>query len=163
MKRVAVYPGSFDPVTNGHLDIIRRACGIFSEVVVAVLHNRTKKALFSPDERLELIRANLKGLKNVRVDSFSGLLVDYMKKNNISVAIRGLRAVSDLEYEFQIAHTNRSLYNKMETVFLMPSDKYVYLSSSMVREVASFGGKFTAFIPRNVARALARKNREKAV
>ena len=161
MKRVAVYPGSFDPVTNGHLDIIRRACGIFSEVVVAVLHNRTKKALFSPEERLALIKANLKGLKNVRVESFSGLLVDYMKKNDISVAIRGLRAVSDLEYEFQIAHTNRALYNKMETVFLMPSDKYVYLSSSMVREVASFGGKFGAYIPANVVRALARKNSEK--
>lgn len=162
MKRVAVYPGSFDPVTNGHLDIIRRACGIFSEVVVAVLHNRGKKALFSPEERLALIRANLKGLKNARVDCFSGLLVDYMRKHDISVAIRGLRAVSDLEYEFQIAHTNRALYKKMETVFLMPNDKYVYLSSSMVREVAALGGNFGEYIPANVAKALAKKRGEAA-
>ncbi|HOX22416.1 MAG TPA: pantetheine-phosphate adenylyltransferase [Elusimicrobiales bacterium] len=160
MKRIAVYPGSFDPVTNGHMDIIRRASGIFSEVVVAVLHNRGKKPLFTPEERLALIRANVKNLPNVRVDSFSGLLADYMKKNNISVAIRGLRAVSDLEYEFQIAHTNRSLYKKMETVFLMPSDKYVYLSSSMVREVASLGGNLSEYIPANVAKALAQKRAE---
>jgi len=162
MKRVAVYPGSFDPITNGHLDIIRRACGIFSEVRVAVLHNRGKKALFSPEERLQLIRANVKGLKNVKVESFSGLLVDYMRKNKITVAIRGLRAVSDLEYEFQIAHTNRALYKNMETVFLMPSDKYVYLSSSMVREVAALGGNFGDYIPANVSRALARKRAEGA-
>ena len=160
MRQVAVYPGSFDPVTNGHLDIIRRACGIFSEVVVAVLYNRAKKPLFSHEERLKLIRANLKALPNARVDCFSGLLVDYMRKNKITVAIRGLRAVSDLEYEFQIAHTNRSLYKKMETVFLMPNDKYVYLSSSMVREVASLGGNFGEYIPVNVAKALAKKRAE---
>jgi len=157
LQKTAVYPGSFDPLTNGHLDIIRRASDIFGEVVVSVLMNRHKTALFSQEERMELIKEAVKPWPNVRVDLFSGLLVDYMRKNNITVAIRGLRAVSDLEYEFQIAHTNRTLYPDMETVFLMPGENYVYLTSSTVREVASLGGALDTFVPPHVAKALRAK------
>ncbi|MDD4005530.1 MAG: pantetheine-phosphate adenylyltransferase [Elusimicrobiaceae bacterium] len=156
-KRIAVYPGSFDPVTNGHVDIIERACKNFDSVIVGVLINRHKKPVFSPDERAEMIRKSLKHLPNVTVDCFSGLLVDFMRRNNITVAIRGLRAVSDLEYEFQLAHTNRLLYPEMETVFLMPNVNYVYLSSTTVREVASHGAELTGCVPPCVADALREK------
>jgi pantetheine-phosphate adenylyltransferase len=155
--RKAVYPGSFDPITNGHIDIIERACKSFDEVTVAVLVNRGKTPVFSAEERAALIRESLKDIPNARVDCFSGLLVDYMKANDIRVAIRGLRAVSDLEYEFQLAHTNRLLYPEMETGFLMPNVNYVYLSSSTVREVASHGGEIAGCIPACVAKALRKK------
>jgi pantetheine-phosphate adenylyltransferase len=156
-QKIAVYPGSFDPVTRGHIDIIKRASGVFDKIVVAVLSNRDKKPLFSEKERIELIKGSVEEFRNVEVDSFSGLLVEYMKSQNISVAIRGLRAVSDLDYEFQLAHTNRSLYPEMETVFFMPNAKYVYLSSSVVREVASLGGELDEYLPANVSKALKEK------
>lgn len=156
-KRIAVYPGSFDPITNGHVDIVERACKNFDSVVVGVLVNRSKKPVFSSEERVKLISESLAHLPNVKVDCFSGLLVEYMRQNGISVAIRGLRAVSDLEYEFQLAHTNRLLYPEMETVFLMPNVNYVYLSSSTVREVASHGGELTGCVPAVVAKALREK------
>jgi len=157
VKRIALYPGSFDPVTNGHIDIIRRACGIFDEVVVGLLVNRNKKPTFTADERMALLREAIKDIPNARVDSFTGLLVEYMKNNDLHVAIRGLRAVSDLEYEFQLAHTNRTLSPGMETVFLMPSSNYVYLNSSTVREVASLGGDLKGFVPPHVEKALREK------
>ncbi|HUT85472.1 MAG TPA: pantetheine-phosphate adenylyltransferase [Elusimicrobiales bacterium] len=156
-KKIAIYPGSFDPVTNGHIDIIKRAVGIFDEVIVSVLSNREKKPLFTTEERMEMIKEAVKAIANVSVGSFSGLLVDYMKKHNSNVAIRGLRAVSDLDYEFQIAHINRELYPEMETVFFMPNAKYVYLSSSIVREAASFGGDLSKHLPANVKQALEKK------
>lgn len=156
-QKIAVYPGSFDPITKGHIDIIKRACSVFDKVVVAVLSNRNKKPLFDEKERIGLIKEAVKEFENVEVDNFSGLLVDYMKKHAISVAIRGLRAVSDLDYEFQLAHTNRSLYPEMETVFFMPNAKYVYLSSSVVREVASLGGELNDYLPANVCKALKEK------
>ncbi|MDD2772238.1 MAG: pantetheine-phosphate adenylyltransferase [Elusimicrobiales bacterium] len=159
--RRAVYPGSFDPVTNGHVDIIRRASALFDELVVAVLLNRGKTPLFSTEERLDMLRKSVAGWRNVRVDSFSGLMVDYMRKNDMAVAIRGLRAVSDLEYEFQLAHTNRTLYPEMETVFLMPGENYVYLTSTTVREVASLGGELGTQVPRHVSLALRKKFSEK--
>jgi len=156
-KQKAVYPGSFDPVTNGHMDIIRRAARIFGEVTVAVLENREKSPLFSTEERKALLKKSVAGIPNVKVESFCGLLADYMKKKRARVAIRGLRAVSDLEYEFQLGHTNRSLYPEMETVFLMPSAVYVYLSSSTVREVAALGGSLKGCVPAHVMTALKRK------
>jgi len=155
--RKAVYPGSFDPVTLGHLDIIKRAAEMFDGVVVAVLENRGKTPLFSVQERMEQLRRAVKPYRNVEVDSFSGLLVEYLRRRDIRVAIRGLRAVSDLEYEFQLAHVNRKLYPRMETVFLMPGEKYVYLTSTIVREVASLGGKLHSHVPPAVAAALRKK------
>lgn len=160
-KTIAVYPGSFDPITNGHIDIIKRASRIFDEVVVALLINNNKKPLLKNDDRKKLIDLSVKGMKNVRTDKFSGLLVDYMKKVGAKTAIRGLRAVSDLEYEFQIAHTNRKLYKDMETVFLMPSSNYVFLSSSIVRQVYSMGGDLDKMIPQHVSKVLKQKFKKK--
>jgi pantetheine-phosphate adenylyltransferase len=156
-KKIAVYPGSFDPITNGHIDIIKRAGAMFDKVIVAVLSNRGKKPLFTTIERIELIKQSIKDFKNVSVDSFSGLLVDYMKSRKINVAIRGLRAVSDLDYEFQLANINRTLYKNMETVFFMPSAGFVYLSSSIVREAASHGGNLNKYLPAHVSKALKNK------
>lgn len=162
-KRIAVYPGSFDPVTNGHVDIVERASTTFDKVIMGVLVNRNKKPVFSPEERVELIRESVKHLPNVSVDCFSGLLVDFMRKNEIKVAIRGLRAVSDLEYEFQLAHTNQLLYPEMETVFFMPNVNYVYLSSTTVREVASHGAELSGCVPPCVAKALKEKFKNSAL
>ncbi|MDR0953377.1 MAG: pantetheine-phosphate adenylyltransferase [Elusimicrobiota bacterium] len=156
MKSIAIYPGTFDPFTNGHLDIVKRAAAIFDKVVVAVLINGAKKPIFSVEERVSQLKECLKPFANVEVESFDGLLADYMTKRNINVAIRGLRAVSDLEYEFQIAHTNRMLKKDMETVFLMPSAKYTYLTSTIVREVYSHGGRIKDMLPENVERELIR-------
>ncbi len=157
MKNTAVYPGTFDPVTNGHLDIIKRASFMFDNVIVAVLINQSKKPIFSVQERIEHLKECTKDIKNVQVTSFEGLLVDFMRANDAKVAIRGLRAVSDFEYEFQLAHTNRALYNEMETVFLMPSAKYTYLTSSMVREAYSLGGKLKDVMPAMAEEALIKK------
>ena len=143
---IAVYPGSFDPLTNGHLDIIEKASKIFPTVVVAVAHNYSKQNAFSVGERLDMLKETIK-IKNVKIDSFSGLLVDYMDKIGGFVVIRGLRALSDFEYEFQMALMNRKLNEKIETIFLMPDHKYTFLSSSMVREIASLGGNFKNFVP----------------
>ncbi len=145
--QIAVYPGSFDPCTNGHLDIINRASRMFDKVVVAVLVNSSKNALFTRDERVQMIKTVTKHLKNVEVVSFSGLLADFMKNNNYSVIIKGLRAVSDFEYEFQMALTNRALFEETETIFMPCSSEFMFLSSSVVKEIAKFNGDLTGLVP----------------
>lgn len=157
MAKLAVYPGSFDPVTNGHLDIVRRALKLFDRVIVGVLDNPLKKSVFTVEERTALLGASLKGERRAEVDAFSGLLVDYMRRRGARTVIRGLRVVSDLDYEFQMASMNSRLYPAGETVFLMPDERYTYLSSSIVREVARMGGDVSGLVPRPVARALAKK------
>ena len=157
MKNIAVYPGTFDPVTNGHLDIIKRASCLFDKVIVAVLVNQNKKPVFSVKERLKHLKEITKDIPNVEVDSFDGLLVEYMKKKGSRIAVRGLRAVSDLEYEFQIANTNRALNKEMDTIFLMPRARYTYLSSSIVREVYSLGGRLRNYVPEVVEKALIKR------
>jgi pantetheine-phosphate adenylyltransferase len=146
-SRIAVYPGSFDPIHNGHLDIIDRCLPIFDEVVVAVLYNEAKKPLFSTEERVETIRDLLSDRPGCRVESFSGLLVDYMDHIGARTVIRGLRAVSDFEYEFQMALMNRRLNPRVETVFLMPKEDYSYLSSRLVKEVFALGGNIEGLVP----------------
>jgi pantetheine-phosphate adenylyltransferase len=155
--KIAVYPGTFDPITNGHLDLIHRASKLFPEVVVAVSTHPQKKPLFTLEERLELVRASTFGIQNVRVDSFQGLLVRYAKEMGASALIRGLRAVSDFEYEFQMALMNRKQRPDIETVFLMPSEEYTYVNSTVVKEIAILGGRVDCFIPAPVASALAKK------
>ncbi|OIO03396.1 MAG: pantetheine-phosphate adenylyltransferase [Elusimicrobia bacterium CG_4_10_14_0_2_um_filter_56_8] len=154
-KRTAVYPGSFDPVTFGHLDIIDRAAKIFDHITVSVFVHSAKKHMFSVEERVSMLKTALKNKKNVTVDCFEGLLVDYVKKKKTDIVIRGLRAISDLEYEFQIAATNRTLYPGIETVFFMPRQRYTYLSSSIVRDIAHFGGDVSKLVPPQVAKACA--------
>lgn len=153
-RKIAVYSGSFDPVTLGHLDLIERASKIFDHLIVSVFINKSKHYLFPVEKRVEMIKTALKNKPNVTVDWFEGLLVDYMKKKKINVVIRGLRAISDLDYEFQIAATNRTLYPEIETVFLMPRQRYTYLSSSVVRDVASFRGDVSKLVTPNVAKEL---------
>ncbi len=151
MKR-AVYPGSFDPVTYGHLDVIRRAADIFDVLIVSVLNNKGKSPLFSVEERVKILEEATKDLPNVQIDSFSGLLIDYAKANDLHVAVRGLRAITDFEYELQLAQTNRKLSNgKLDTMFLTTSLEYAYLSSSSVKEIASFGGDIYQCVPEFVA------------
>ncbi len=147
MKRIAVYPGSFDPITNGHIDIIRRSSRTFDKVYVAVLVNSAKKPLFSIEQRMEWIKKVTAGLDNVEVDTFSGLLVDYMREKGAGIIIKGLRAVSDFEYEFQMALMNHKLSKDIETLFMMTSAKYQYLSSSIVKEVARHGGCLDGLVP----------------
>ena len=151
MKR-AIYPGSFDPVTYGHIDIIERASEIFDELIVAVLSNRAKTPLFSVDERVNILKEVLKELPNIKVVSYEGLLVDFAVENNAGVIVRGLRAVTDFEYELQLAQTNSVLNKGVDTVFLTTSLKYAYLSSSTVKEVASYGGSIAKFVPPVVER-----------
>lgn len=155
--RVGVYPGSFDPVTNGHLDIIKRSSNVFDKIIVAVLNNTSKTPLFSVEERILLLRESCKDIKNVEVDSFSGLLIEYLKKMDANVIIKGLRAVSDFEYEFQMALMNRTLEPDIETLFMMTTDKYSYISSSLVKEVVRFGGKVTGLVPETVENQLYEK------
>ena len=147
---IAVYPGSFDPVTLGHLDIIERAAKIVDELVVAVLMNGSKSPLFTVTERVDMLREVTKHIGNVKVMSFSGLLVDFAKEINASIIIRGLRAITDFEYELQMAQTNHILNDKIDTVFLTSNLEYSYLSSSTVKEVASFGGDISKFVPEYV-------------
>lgn len=160
MKEVhAVFPGSFDPVTNGHMDVLSRAAKLFPEVTLAVLFNAKKadKYLFSIEERVEILREAAAHLPNVKVDSFSGLLVDYMKTTGAGVIVRGLRAVSDYEYELQIAHLNRQMYPKAETVFIMAATRWSFVSSSMVRELASYGADIAKMVPPAAVEALYQK------
>ena len=149
MKNIAVYPGSFDPVTNGHLDIIKRAARVFEKVYVAILTNSSKSPMFTVDERVAMIRRSVEelGIKNVEITAFSGLLVDFVAEKNANVIIKGLRAVSDFEYEFQMALMNHKLLRDVETLFMMTSNKYSYLSSSIVKEVARYGGNLTGLVP----------------
>lgn len=152
--RRAIYPGSFDPVTNGHLDVIKRAVKLFDEVIVAVAFNDQKRSLFTPEERVALLESTAGQMPNVRVVSFSGLLVEFAHAQEASAVIRGLRAVSDFEFEFQMALMNRKLDQSIETIFLMPKEEYTYLSSRIVKEIARLGGKVEAFVPAAVAEAL---------
>ena len=155
-----VYAGSFDPVTSGHLDIIRRGAAIFPRLIVAVLRNPSKKGTFSVEERLSMLRRVCADLPNVSFDSFDGLLVDYMRKMDAGVILRGLRAVSDFESEFQMAQLNRQMNPKVETFFLMTSPEHAYLSSSAVREIAMFGGDISAFVPPAIVDEVARALRK---
>ena len=143
----AIYPGSFDPVTFGHLDMIKRSAAIMDELIVGVLNNSAKNSLFSVDERVSMLKELTKDIPNVTVDSFDGLLVDYMKKSGATIIVRGLRAVTDFEYELQIAQTNHVEYPEAETIFLTTNLKYSYLSSSIVREFAAYGGDISNFVP----------------
>ena len=148
--RAAIYPGSFDPVTFGHLDVIKRAAEIFDELTVSVLNNKIKTPLFSVEERVKMLEEATKDLPNVTIDSFSGLLIDYAARKDIHVAIRGLRAITDFEYELQMAQTNRVLNPQIDTLFLTTSIDYSYLSSSIVKEVASLGGDISRFVPETI-------------
>jgi pantetheine-phosphate adenylyltransferase len=152
--RTAIFPGSFDPITNGHVDIIRRALRLFDGIVVAVLNNAAKQPHFTPEERLAIIREVFAGEAGVEVDTFDGLLVDYARRRRATAIIRGLRAVSDFEYEMQMAHMNRHLSPDVETVFLMPDETNSFLSSRLVKEVFSLGGNVAAFVPPAVERRL---------
>ncbi len=155
--RKVIYPGTFDPITNGHIDIIRRAANLFDKVILAVAEPRHKKSLFTLEERIHLARESLKEFDNVDVYSFDGLLVDFCKRMGINAIIRGIRAVSDFDYEFQIAWMNRKLFPDIETIFLMPSEDYFFLSSSLVKEVAMLGGNIDSFVPTIVKKALIEK------
>jgi len=154
MKKIAVYPGSFDPITYGHLDIIKRGLTIFDEIIVAVASNSQKNALFTTNERVELIQDVVKEEGRVTVDTFSGLLIEYVSSRKAHVIIRGLRAISDFEYEFQIAQMNSSIGKEIETLFMMTSLQYGYLSSSIVKEVCSLNGNIDKFVPPEVKKAL---------
>ena len=155
--RIAIYPGSFDPVTNGHLDVIDRAARLFDKVIVAVAYNESKTPLFSPAERLDLLRQSTIGVPNLEFAHFTGLLVDYVNLTGACAIVRGLRAISDFEFEFQMALMNRKLDPTAETIFLMPREEYSYLSSRMVREVARLGGDITQFVPTAARIALMKK------
>ena len=157
MKTIAVYPGTFDPITNGHIDLVMRASRLFEHVIVAVAINPSKKPAFRLEERVNLAMQTLQDLSNVEVCSFQGLLVDVAREKKAQVIIRGLRAVSDFEHEFQLAGMNRHMEPNVETMFLTPAEQFSYISSSLVREVASLGGNVSAFVPSCVAVALNNK------
>ena len=154
METIAVYPGSFDPVTNGHIDLIQRSAALFDKVVVAILRNSGKTPLFSVDERREMLGSAVCEIGNVVVIDFSGLLVDFAEHIGASVIIRGIRAISDYEYELQMALMNRRLSNRVETVFMLPAETYSFLSSRLVKEIASYGGAISGLVPENVERRL---------
>ena len=157
MPKVAIYPGSFDPVTYGHLDIIKRSLDIFDKIIIAVIRQPQKTHLFTLKERVQMLESVTKGLKNVKVESFDGLLMDYVKAKKTHIVIRGLRAISDFEYELQMVLMNRRLNNNIDTIFLMPEERYSYLSSSLVKEIAGAGGKVALFVPPLVEKALRQK------
>lgn len=159
--KIAVYPGSFDPVTLGHLDIIRRASKLVDKLIVGVLNNNLKTPLFSADERVNMLREVTSDIENVEIQSFSGLLVDFAKNNNANMVVRGLRAITDFEYEIQMAQTNRILECNVDTVFLTTNIEYSYLSSSTVKEVAMFGGDVSKFLPPSVVPKVIEKYKDK--
>jgi pantetheine-phosphate adenylyltransferase len=154
MSTLAVYPGSFDPLTNGHVDIISRGARLFDRIIVAILVNAEKSPLFTMDERVEITRSVFKTHQNVEVDTFDGLLVDYVERRNAQVIVRGLRAVSDFEFEFQMALMNQRLKPKIETVFMMPAEQYTYISSRLIKEVFSLGGRVEGLVPELVEQRL---------
>jgi len=155
--KIAVYPGSFDPITNGHLDIIERAINIFDELIVAVAIDPNKSTLFSAQERVEMIKEVTKNLEKVRVQSFSDLLIDFMKRNNANIIIRGMRAISDFEHESQLALMNKKLAPEIETIFMVTCSKYSYLNSSIVKEIASLSGCISQLVPEIVEENLRKK------
>lgn len=155
--RIGIYPGTFDPITNGHIDIIERSVILFDKVIVAVTTNPAKSPLFDINERIEMIKSSVKKMKNVEVDGFDDLLVNYAFKKQATAIIRGLRATSDFEFEFQMALVNRKLSNKLVTVFLMPNEKYTYLNSTIVKEVASYQGDVSCFVPSEINQKLIKK------
>ena len=155
--KIAIYPGSFDPVTNGHIDVIERALKIFDKVIVTVGDNPEKKSLFSTEERIEMIKESTKHLKNLEIDSFSGLLLDYVKSKNSKIIVRGLRAVSDFEFEFQRALMNRVVDENIETIFIMTKEHYVYLNSSIIKEMAMFNSNLNGLVPEIVEKKLKEK------
>ena len=158
--RMAIYPGSFDPLTYGHLDLVHRAAKLFDRVVVAVARNDGKKPLFSVKERVAMMKTAVAKIPKVEVDSFEGLLVDYLERRDGQAIVRGLRAVSDFEFEFQLALMNRRLNERVETIFMMPKETYTFVSSRLVKEIARLGGKVDGFVPEHVRKALARKLRK---
>ena len=158
--KIAIYPGTFDPVTNGHIDILERALKLFDKVIITIARNTAKNPLFTEQERIALLRQVTIRFKNIEVDSFEGLLVDYVQERKAIAVVRGLRAMTDFEYELQMALMNRKLDDKMETVFLMPNEKYTYLSSNFVREIARLGGDVSLFVPPVVLKALQQKNKK---
>ena len=159
--KLAVYPGSFDPLTNGHVDIIERGTHLFEKIIVAILVNAEKSPLFSTEERLEIVRESFRGQPNVEVDTFDGLLVDYVERRKANVIVRGLRALSDFEAEFQMALMNRRLSPNIETVFMMPAEQYTYISSRLIKEVFSLGGQVHGLVPEIVESRLSEKQRGK--
>ncbi len=160
--KIAVYPGTFDPVTFGHLDIIERASGLFDTLIIAVVKSSSKNMLFTCDERLQLIKESVAKLSNVTVECFDGLMVNYANKKNADVIIRGLRTVSDFEYEYRMALTNRKIGNDISTIFLMPDEKYSYISSTLVKEIARLNGDISAFVPENVISGISNKFQKSA-
>jgi pantetheine-phosphate adenylyltransferase len=157
MPKIAIYPGSFDPVTNGHLDIVERGLRIFDKIIVAILHNPNKNCFFSIEERIEMLVDSMKNLKNVEIDTFEGLLVDYAVKRKAHAILRGLRALSDFEYEFQMAMMNRRINRKIQSVFLMTGLRWIFTSSSIIKEAARFGGNIDGMVPPIVNRRLQEK------
>ena len=155
--RTAIYPGSFDPLTNGHLDVIERAAKLFDQVIVAIANNDSKNPLFTLSERRDLVNRSVGLIKNVETDTFDGLLVEYVERRSGQAILRGLRAVSDFEFEFQLALMNRKLNERVETIFMMPKDTYTFLSSRIVKEIARLGGDVSAFVPPHVREALTKK------
>ena len=157
MKRIAIYPGSFDPVTNGHLDIVERGLKIFDKIIVAILHNPAKNSLFTVAERMDMLQESMKSFSNVEFDTFSGLLVDYAVQKKAHAILRGMRAVSDFEYEFQMALMNRRLKRNIQTVFLMTGLRWIFTSSSIIKEAAQFGGDIEDMVPKIVNNSLKEK------
>lgn len=162
MGKIAIYPGSFDPVTNGHLDIVKRGLKLFDKIIVTILYNPGKETLFTVDERLDMLQMSMKNLSNVEIDRFDGLLVDYAAKRKANAILRGMRAVSDFEYEFQMALMNRRLNREIQTVFLMTGLRWIFTSSSIIKEAAQFGGNIEGMVPSMVLKRIKEKFRKQS-